>query len=81
MSHADISHTDIGTRVRALRYEAGLTLKDVSKRLCVSEQMMSQIERGVNQLSLLNASKLAEMFGCTVDDILKEVPHEHSDKS
>ena len=80
MSHAD-THADIGTRVRALRYEAGLTLKDVSKELGVSEQMMSQIERGVNQLSLLNASKLAEMFGCSIDDILKEVPHEHSDKS
>lgn len=76
-----MSHADIGTRVRALRYEAGLTLEDVSGHLGVSVQMMSQIERGVNQLSLLNASKLAKLFGCTIEDILKEVPHEHSDKS
>lgn len=76
-----MSHADIGTRIRALRYEAGLTLEKVSDELGVSIQMMSQIERGVNQLSLLNADKLAKLYGCTIEDILKEVPHEHRNQS
>lgn len=71
-----MSHADIGTRIRSLRYEAGLTLKAVSDELGVTEQMMSQIERGVKQLSLLNAAKLADMFGCRIEDILPEVHHE-----
>lgn len=71
-----MSHADIGTRIRALRYEAGLTLENVSDKLGISVQMMSQIERGVNQLSLLNADKLAKLYGCSINDILKEVPHE-----
>ncbi|MBQ8401533.1 MAG: helix-turn-helix transcriptional regulator [Clostridia bacterium] len=71
-----MSHADIGTRIRALRYEAGLTLESVSGELGISVQMMSQIERGVNQLSLLNADKLAKLYGCTIEDILKEEPHE-----
>lgn len=71
-----MSHADIGTRIRALRYEAGLTLESVAGELGISAQMMSQIERGVNQLSLLNADKLAKLYGCTIEDILKEVPHE-----
>lgn len=71
-----MSHTTIGTRIRALRYEAGFTQDEVAAALGMTQSMVLQIERGTKQLSLLNASKLAEMFGCTIEDILKEVPHE-----
>lgn len=76
-----MSHATIGTRLRALRSEAGYTQDEVADVLGMTQSMVLQIERGTKQLSLLNASKLAKLFGCTIDDILKEVPNEHSDQS
>lgn len=71
-----MSHADIGTRMRCLRQEAGYTLEDVAARLGMTAQMVMQVERGTKQLSLLNAAKLADMFGCRIEDILPEVHHE-----
>ena len=71
-----MSHADIGTRMRSLRREAGFTLEDVAGRMGMTPQMVMQIERGTKQLSLLNAAKLADMFGCKIEDILPEVPYE-----
>lgn len=65
-----MSHADIGTRMRCLRQEAGYTMEEVAFRLGMTVQMVMQIERGTKQLSLLNASKLSTMFGCTIDDLL-----------
>lgn len=80
MSHTT-SHTTIGSRLRDLRMNAGYTQGEIANALDMTQSMVLQIERGTKQLSLLNASILAEMFGCSINDLLKEVPNEHSDKS
>ena len=66
-----MSHTDIGTRVRTLRYEAGFTLKSVASTLGVTESYVMQIEHGTKQLSVMNAKKLADLFGCKIEDFLE----------
>ena len=65
-----MSHEAIGNRLRDLRHEAGFTQSEVAKELGITQVMVMQIERGTKQLSLLNADKLAKMYGCTKDDML-----------
>lgn len=65
-----MSHETIGSRLRDLRLEAGFTQTEVAKELGITQVMVMQIERGTKQLSLLNADKLAKMYGCTKDDML-----------
>lgn len=65
-----MSHEAIGNRLRDLRHEAGFTQSEVAKELGITQVMVMQIERGTKQLSLLNAEKLAHMYGCTKDDML-----------
>lgn len=71
-----MSHATIGSTLRERRKDAGYTQDEVAKVLGVNQTMVLQIERGTKQLSLLNAAKLAELFGCSIDDLLGEVPHE-----
>ena len=71
-----MSHATIGNTLRERRKDAGYTQDEVAKVLGVNQTMVLQIERGTKQLSLLNAAKLAELFGCSIDDLLGEVPHE-----
>lgn len=65
-----MSHETIGNRLRDLRREAGFTQSEVAKELGITQTMVMQIERGTKQLSLLNAERLAKMYGCTKDDML-----------
>ena len=65
-----MSHETIGSRLKGLRMEAGFTQAEVAKELGVTPVMVLQIERGTKQLSLLNADKLAKLYGCTKDDML-----------
>lgn len=71
-----MSHATIGSTLRERRKDAGYTQDEVAKVLGVNQTMVLQIERGTKQLSLLNAAKLAELFGCSIDDLLGGGPHE-----
>ena len=73
-----MSHATIGSTLRERRKDAGYTQDEVAKVLGVNQTMVLQIERGTKQLSLLNAAILAELFGCSIDYLLGEVPHERN---
>ena len=38
----------------------------------VTESYVMQIEHGTKQLSVMNAKKLADLFGCRIEDFLEE---------
>lgn len=65
-----MSHATIGNTLRERRKDAGYTQDEVARVLGVNQTMVLQIERGTKQLSLLNAAKLADLFGCTIEDLL-----------
>ena len=57
-------------RLKELRKEKGYTQNELGKLVNVSHQAVGSWERGTRQPSYEIASKLADLFGVTVDDLL-----------
>lgn len=53
----------IGERLKTLRTERGLSLRDLAKDMGVSPTLLSQIERGVTEPSLTTLRRLSVVFG------------------
>src|ERR687885_864920 len=63
-SAADVvSPEALGARVRGLRRERGLTLEELAQRSGVSRAMISKVERGEKNPTLVVAAKVAEGLG------------------
>lgn len=59
----------IGARIRALRRQQGLTLRDLSDRTGLTESFLSQVERGRTGASVASLRKIAEGLGATVAEL------------
>lgn len=57
------------------RLSAGLQQRDVAKKLNVTETAVSNWETGKNRILAKHSKKLAKLYGCTVDELLKEENH------
>jgi len=66
----------IGGRIRELRRERGLTQTEFADMLYVSFQAVSNWERGVAPPELENIIRIAEIFGVTVDSLLRQSEEE-----
>lgn len=62
----------IGTNVRILRERANITQEELSKKMGITQSMLSQIEKDIKALSLIRAKDMSEILGCSVEDILAE---------
>ena len=60
----------LGARVKELRRRRGLTLKDLAERAGVSRAMISKVERGEKNPTLVVAAKVAEGLGVTISELL-----------
>src|SRR5918992_5565509 len=60
----------LGTRVKELRRGRGLTLEDLAERAGVSRAMISKVERGEKNPTLVVAAKVAEGLGVTISELL-----------
>ena len=68
---ADSTNSPIDVRkFRELRKRAGLTQDDLSQRLGVTRQAVANYEKGKRTPDLWNARDIAEILGCTIDDLL-----------
>ena len=63
---AAVSSGRLGGRVRELRRGGGLTLEDLAELSGVSRAMISKLERGEKNPTLVVAAKLAEGLGVTL---------------
>lgn len=63
----------IGTFIKELRKAKGLSQKELSDRLNVSDRTISKWERGVSDPSTTNLLSLANLYGFKVDEILKQI--------
>ncbi len=71
VSEADaVSAGRLGARVRDLRRGRGLTLEELAERSGVSRAMISKLERGEKNPTLVVAAKLAEGFGITLTQLV-----------
>jgi transcriptional regulator with XRE-family HTH domain len=59
-----------GVRVRGLRRERGLTLEGLAERSRVSRAMISKLERGEKNPTLVVAAKVAEGLGVTLSQLV-----------
>lgn len=62
----------LGERVRALRQERGLTLRELSGRAGLSERFLSGLESGRANISVLNLDALAGALGVSAASLLAE---------
>jgi transcriptional regulator with XRE-family HTH domain len=60
----------LGARVKELRRRRGLTLEDLAERAGVSRAMISKVERGEKNPTLVVAAKVAEGLGVTISELL-----------
>jgi len=57
---------DIHEKIRALRNERGLTLKELSEMTGLSAGFLSLIERGSSSLAITSLKKIADAFGLDI---------------
>ena len=66
----DVSAGRLGERVRALRRERGWTLEALAERSGVSRAMISKLERGEKNPTLVVAAKVAEGLGVSLSHLV-----------
>jgi transcriptional regulator with XRE-family HTH domain len=66
----EVSSGRLGERVRALRRERGLTLNVLAERSGVSRAMISKLERGEKNPTLVVAAKVAEGLGVSLSRLV-----------
>ncbi|WP_274364768.1 helix-turn-helix domain-containing protein [Paenibacillus thermotolerans] len=63
----------IGTKIRKLRRELGLTVDELAKKTGLSQSMVSQIENGLTNPSLDTLWKISHCLGVPVFSFFKEI--------
>ncbi len=66
----EVASGRLGERVRALRRERGLTLEGLAGRSGVSRAMISKLERGEKNPTLVVAAKVAEGLGVSLSQLV-----------
>lgn len=54
------------------RTKAGLSQKELADKLFVAQQMVGAMETGIKAPSMNMLMRLAEVFGCSVNDLVYE---------
>src|SRR5229473_846070 len=70
MAKASDTSSVLGPRLRAIRLQHGLSLRELARRVDLSPSSISQIETGKMQPSVRTLYALASEFGVTVDEVL-----------
>lgn len=68
-----VDFTDIGRRIKDHRKAKGLKQSDIAEMLNVSVSYISQIERGVEEVSLKRLDEIAIVVGATLDSLVSDV--------
>ena len=69
--------TEISEKIRNLRKEKDLTLKDLSKKTGLSVSFLSQVENGYSSLAITSLKKIAEALNVTMNYFFK-TPEVHN---
>ncbi|MEI8206054.1 MAG: BsuBI/PstI family type II restriction endonuclease [Kiritimatiellales bacterium] len=72
MSKGENSFTSIGTNLRALREEAGLTLKEVARAVKLDVSLISKLERDIRLPTVPQCEFLAEFYGVSAEALTKD---------
>lgn len=61
---------EIGSRLRMLRRESGITQATLAKKVHLSQQMIGQIETGKKAMAAELCYDISKAIGCSTDDII-----------
>ena len=64
--------TSLGRKLRVLRAERGLTLREAASRTGVAKETISDVERGLRHPHDVTVAKLARAYDVPVEDLLEE---------
>jgi transcriptional regulator with XRE-family HTH domain len=64
----------LAQKLRVLRAERGLTLRQAEQRTGVDKDTLSKLERGVRQPYDVTLSRIARGYGVPVTDLMEEEP-------
>lgn len=59
-------------KLKALREAKGYTQEDIAGKLNIARQSVSKWEQGINEPDINTLKRLAEIFECSVDELLSE---------
>lgn len=60
----------IGEKIKEKREAAGMTQEQLALQVGVSFQMISAVERGRKVPGIFLTNDIANVFGCTIDELL-----------
>ncbi|AVK85410.1 helix-turn-helix domain-containing protein [Lysinibacillus sp. NPDC047702] len=63
---------EIFQKIKQLRFEQGMTLKELSEKTELSVSFLSQIERGTSSLAITSLKKIADAFGVKMIHFFEE---------
>lgn len=66
---------DIHKKIKDIRLEQGMTLKDLSEKTNLSVSFLSQIERGASSVAITSLKKIADAFGVPMGFFFEEQVH------
>lgn len=61
---------NIGENIKKLREEKGISQNELAKQVGITQSMVAQIERGTKTITVPLGKKIADVFECTVDDLI-----------
>lgn len=64
------SFEQVGSNIRGLLLEKGLSQQDLADELGISRQVMNKIIKGVKAINVNELSKIALVLGTTADELL-----------
>jgi XRE family aerobic/anaerobic benzoate catabolism transcriptional regulator len=70
--------TALGARIRALRLESGLTVKELAGRASLSPRFVNQLEAGAGNISIAGLSRVAEALGRSTHELVPPSDTDHS---
>jgi transcriptional regulator with XRE-family HTH domain len=65
---------DLGTRLRELREDKGLSLRELSRRAGVAASFLSSMEKGKHTISVANLKVLLDVLGLTLGEFFGRSP-------
>jgi XRE family aerobic/anaerobic benzoate catabolism transcriptional regulator len=68
----------VGARTRALRLEAGLTVKEFASRAALSPRFVNQLEAGAGNISIAGLARAAAVLGRSAHELIPPVHDDHS---
>jgi transcriptional regulator with XRE-family HTH domain len=63
---------DLGERLKSLRVEAGLSLRELARRAGVSPSFVSQIENGKSQPSVATLYSFSQLLDVSIDELFND---------